>query len=58
MRRSHALPSVLLVYVVGFQLNDVIAPTARAIKGYDIIHQVMDLREYAEYDYKTGSEAF
>ena len=46
----------LLVYGVGFQLNDVIASTA--IKEYDVIHEITDLREYAEYDYKTGSEAF
>ena len=46
----------LLVYGVGFQLNDVIASTA--IKEYDVIRQITDLREYAEYDYKTGSEAF
>ena len=46
----------LLVYAVGFQLNDVIASTA--IKEYDVILQITDLREYAEYDYKTGSEAF
>ena len=41
---------------VGFQLNDVIAFTA--LKEYDVIRQITDLREYAEYDYKTGSEAF
>ena len=41
---------------VGFQLNDVIASTT--IKEYDVIRQITDLREYAEYDYKTGSEAF
>ena len=39
---------------VGFQLNDVIASTA--LKEYDVIRQITDLREYAEYDYKTGSE--
>ena len=31
---------------VGFQLNDVIPSTA--IKEYDVIRQIMDLREYAE----------
>ena len=31
---------------VGFQLNDVIALTA--IEEYDVIRQIMDLREYAE----------
>ena len=31
---------------VGFQLNDVIALTA--IKEYDVIRQIMKLREYAE----------
>ena len=31
---------------VGFQLNDVIAPTA--IEEYDVIRQITDLREYAE----------
>ena len=41
---------------VGFQLNDVIAFTA--LKEYDVIRQITDLREYAQYDYKTGSEAF
>ena len=41
---------------VGFQLNDVIAFTA--LKEYDVMRQITDLREYAEYDYKTGSEAF
>ena len=41
---------------VGFQLNGVIASTT--IKEYDVILQITDLREYAEYDYKTGSEAF
>ena len=46
----------LLVYAIGFQLNDVIASTS--IKEYDVIRQIMDLREYAEFDYKTGSEAF
>ena len=39
---------------VGFQLNDVIASTA--IKEYDILHQITDLREYVEYDY-WASEA-
>ena len=28
------------------------------LKEYDVILQITDLREYAEYDYKTGSEAF
>ena len=46
----------LLVYGRCFQLNNVIATTA--IKEYDIIRQITDLHEYAEYDYKTGSEAF
>ena len=41
---------------VGFQLNDLIA--SNALKEYDVIRQITDLREYAEYDYKTGSEAF
>ena len=41
---------------VGFQLNDVIESTS--IKEYDVIRQITDLREYVEYDYKTGSEAF
>ena len=36
----------LLVFGVGFQLNDVIASTA--IKEYDVIRQIKDLREYAE----------
>ena len=36
----------LLVYAVGFQLNDVIPSTA--IKEYDVIRQITDLREYAE----------
>ena len=30
----------------------------RLLKEYDIIRQITDLLEYAEYDYKTGSEAF
>ena len=46
----------LLVYGRRFQLNDVI--TSTALKEYDVIHQITDLREYAEYDYKTGSEGF
>ena len=46
----------LLVYSVGFQLNDVIASTA--IKEYDVIRQITDLREYAEYHYKAESETF
>ena len=41
---------------VGFQLNDVI--TSTALNEYDVIRQITDLREYTEYDYKTGSEAF
>ena len=32
----------LLVYAVGFQLNDVIASTA--LKEYDVIRQITDLR--------------
>ena len=35
---------------ISFQLNDVIAFTA--LKEYDVIRQITDLREYAEYDYK------
>ena len=46
----------LLVYAVSFQLNDVIGSTF--LKEYDVIRQITDLREYAKYDFKTGSEAF
>ena len=40
--------------VVGCQLNDVIAFTAT--KEDDVIRQITNLCEYAEQDYKTGTE--
>ena len=46
----------LLVHGSKFQLNDVTAFTAT--EEDNVIHQITDLREYAEKDYKTGSEAF
>ena len=46
----------IMRYRVGFQLNDVIAFTAT--EEDDVIRQLTDLCEYAEYDYKIGSEAF
>ena len=45
-RRLLKLMSSAWYTAVGFQLNDVIAPTS--IEEYDIIRQITDLREYAE----------
>ena len=41
--------------VVGFQLKDLVTFTTN--EKYDVI-MLTELCEYAEYDYKAGSEAF
>ena len=47
------LSSAWLLVYVGFRFNDVIASTA--IKEYDVVRQITDIREYIKQEVKLSS---